>query len=163
MSLNVLRGIEGDAAHAYFYVFDNLITSQKEAFFFRGRNRRPPLDNVNCLLSFLYTLLMHDVRSALESVGLDPAVGFLHSDRPGRSGLALDLMEELRPFLADRLTLSMINLGQVRNKGFRKMESGAVLMDAVIRLICRSTTSMKRFGYRVAGSAKSKKKTSLYP
>ncbi|MBN1227941.1 MAG: type I-C CRISPR-associated endonuclease Cas1 [Deltaproteobacteria bacterium] len=135
LSLNVARGIEGEAAHTYFAVFNNLITSQKEDFLFRGRNRRPPLDKVNCLLSFLYTLVMHDVRSALESVGLDPAVGFLHSDRPGRPSLALDLMEEFRPFLADRLTLSMINLGQVQKKGFTKMESGAVLMDAETRKI----------------------------
>ncbi len=129
MPLNFLRGVEGDAAHVYFNVFDHLITSQKEDFFFQDRNRRPPLDNVNCLLSFLYTLVMHDVRSALESVGLDPAVGFLHRDRPGRPGLALDLMEEFRPFIADRLTLSLINLSQVQKKGFKKSESGAVLMD----------------------------------
>ncbi|MBE9582018.1 MAG: type I-C CRISPR-associated endonuclease Cas1 [Proteobacteria bacterium] len=127
--LNSMRGIEGDAAHVYFNVFDHLITSQKQDFFFQDRNRRPPLDNVNCLLSFLYTLVMHDVRSALESVGLDPAVGFLHRDRPGRPGLALDLMEEFRPFIADRLTLSLINLSQVQKKGFKKSESGAVLMD----------------------------------
>ena len=129
LSLNVLRGIEGDAAHTYFSVFDHLIISQKDDFVFQERNRRPPLDHVNCLLSFLYTLVLHDVRSALESVGLDPAVGFLHRDRPGRPGLALDMMEEFRPFLADRLTLSLINLNQVRAKGFREMESGAVLMD----------------------------------
>ncbi|NVM24032.1 MAG: type I-C CRISPR-associated endonuclease Cas1 [Desulfobacterales bacterium] len=129
LPLNVLRGIEGEAAHTYFSVFDHLITSQKEDFVFRERNRRPPLDHVNCLLSFLYTLVLHDVRSALESVGLDSAVGFLHRDRPGRPGLALDMMEEFRPFLADRLTLSLINLCQVQKKGFREMESGAVLMD----------------------------------
>jgi len=129
LPLNVLRGFEGEAAHTYFSVFDHLITSQKEDFIFRERNRRPPLDNVNCLLSFLYTLVLHDVRSALESVGLDPAVGFLHRDRPGRTGLALDMMEEFRPFLADRLTLSLINLNQIQTKGFKKMESGAVLMD----------------------------------
>jgi CRISPR-associated protein Cas1 len=129
LPLNVLRGFEGEAAHTYFSVFDHLITSQKEDFIFRERNRRPPLDNVNCLLSFLYTLVLHDVRSALESVGLDPAVGFLHRDRPGRPGLALDMMEEFRPFLADRLTLSLINLNQIQTKGFKKMESGAVLMD----------------------------------
>jgi len=127
--LNGLRGIEGDGAHAYFSAFDHLIVSQKEDFIFKERNRRPPLDRVNCLLSFLYTLLMHDVRSALETVGLDPAVGFLHRDRPGRPGLALDMMEEFRPFLADRLTLSLINLNQVKGKGFKEMESGAVLMD----------------------------------
>jgi len=129
LPLNVLRGIEGEAAHTYFSVFDHLIISQKEDFIFRDRNRRPPLDHVNCLLSFLYTLVLHDVRSALESVGLDSAVGFLHRDRPGRPSLALDMMEEFRPFLADRLTLSLINLNQVQKKGFTEMESGAVLMD----------------------------------
>src|SRR5208283_2260577 len=96
--LDIVRGIEGESASAYFDVFDHLVTSQKDDFKFQERNRRPPLDNINCLLSFIYTLLMHDVRSALESVGLDPAVGFLHRDRPGRYGLALDLMEEFRPF-----------------------------------------------------------------
>ena len=129
LPLNVLRGLEGEAAHVYFSVFDHLIVSQKDDFTFRERNRRPPLDRVNCLLSFLYTLLLHDVRSALETVGLDPAVGFLHRDRPGRPGLALDMMEEFRPFIADRLALSLINLNQVRANGFETMESGAVLMD----------------------------------
>ncbi|MBI4825788.1 MAG: type I-C CRISPR-associated endonuclease Cas1 [Nitrospirae bacterium] len=128
-SLDAIRGIEGDSAHTYFSVFDHLITSRKDEFNFSERNRRPPLDNVNCLLSFLYTMVMHDVRSALETVGLDPAVGFLHRDRPGRYGLALDMMEEFRPFLADRLTLSLINLCQVQGKGFDRKESGAVLMD----------------------------------
>jgi len=127
--LDVLRGLEGDSAHIYFSVFDHLIVAQKDAFRFDERNRRPPLDNVNCLLSFIYTLVMHDVRSALETVGLDPAVGFLHRDRPGRSGLALDLMEEFRPFIADRLALSLINLQQVQDKGFKKMDSGAVIMN----------------------------------
>jgi len=128
-TLDILRGIEGESANVYFEVFNHLITSQKNDFVFQERNRRPPLDKVNCLLSFLYTLLMHDVRSALETVGLDPAVGFLHRDRPGRYGLALDLMEEFRPFIADRLTLSLINLCQVQAKGFQKKESGAVWMD----------------------------------
>ena len=91
------------------------------------------MDEVNCLLSFLYTLLMHDVRSALESVGLDSCVGFLHRDRPGRPGLALDIMEEFRPFLADRLTLSLINREQVRKKDFKRMESGAVFMNDDMR------------------------------
>jgi CRISPR-associated protein Cas1 len=127
--LNVLRGVEGDAARTYFAVFDHLITTNKEIFQFNGRNRRPPLDKVNCLLSFIYTLLLHDVRSAIECVGLDPAVGFLHRDRPGRPGLALDIMEEFRPCFADRLVLSFINLGQVAAKGFRNLETGAVLMD----------------------------------
>jgi CRISPR-associated protein Cas1 len=128
-SLEAVRGIEGDAAHTYFNVFDHLITSQKNDFSFHERSRRPPLDNVNCLLSFLYTLVMHDVRSALESVGLDPAVGFLHRDRPGRPGLALDMMEEFRPFIADRMVLSLINLSRVQKKGFDRSESGAVLMN----------------------------------
>jgi CRISPR-associated protein Cas1 len=128
-ALDSVRGLEGDAAHTYFSVFDHLIVAQKETFTFQERNRRPPLDNVNCLLSFLYTLLMHDCRSALESVGLDPAVGFLHRDRPGRPGLALDIMEEFRPFLADRLALSLINLRQVQDKGFNKTEAGAVMMN----------------------------------
>ncbi|NDY70582.1 subtype I-C CRISPR-associated endonuclease Cas1 [Desulfobacter hydrogenophilus] len=128
-NLDSLRGIEGDAAHQYFSVFDELIFQQKDAFGFSGRNRRPPTDRVNCLLSFVYTLLVHDIRSALESVGLDTSVGFLHRDRPGRPGLALDMMEEFRPFLADRLVLSMINRSQVRPDGFTIKESGAVHMD----------------------------------
>lgn len=134
-SLDVVRGFEGDAAHTYFSVFDELIITQKEDFFFRERSRRPPLDNVNCLLSFLYTLVVHDIRSALETVGLDPAVGFLHRDRPGRPGLALDLMEEFRPFLADRLALSLINLRQVQEKGFKRADSGAVLMTDETRKV----------------------------
>jgi len=132
-TLDELRGIEGAAANIYFDVFDNLIVTQKKDFKFDKRNRRPPLDEVNCLLSFLYTLLMHDIRSALESVGLDSYVGFLHRDRPGRPGLALDIMEEFRPFIADRLTLSLINREQVRKKEFKKMESGAVFMNDNLR------------------------------
>jgi CRISPR-associated protein Cas1 len=128
-ALDNIRGIEGQAANDYFGHFNDLIVAQKVDFVFAGRNRRPPLDPVNCLLSFLYSLLYHDVRSALETVGLDPAVGFLHRDRPGRLSLALDLMEEFRPVLADRLALSLINLGQVKKKGFRVLESGAVVMD----------------------------------
>lgn len=127
-NLDAVRGYEGDAAHVYFSVFNELIVAQKDAFTFEERNRRPPLDNVNCLLSFIYTLMMHDVRSALETVGLDPAVGFLHRDRPGRPGLALDMMEEFRPFIADRLALSLINLRKVQAKGFQKSDSGAVTM-----------------------------------
>jgi CRISP-associated protein Cas1 len=126
---DAVRGFEGEAASVYFAVFDHLITVSKDAFFFRERSRRPPLDNVNALLSFLYTLLVHDIEGALEAVGLDPAVGFLHRDRPGRPGLALDLMEELRPVLADRLTLTLINRRQVQADGFHKSESGAVVMD----------------------------------
>lgn len=127
--LDELRGVEGETARCYFSMFDHMITSQKNEFYFKGRNRRPPLDNVNCLLSFLYTLLVHDIRSALEGVGLDPAVGFLHRDRPGRPGLALDLMEEFRSFLVDRLVLSLINLGQIKARGFTKADTGAVTMS----------------------------------
>jgi len=129
LPLDAVRGIEGSAARAYFEVFDHLVTQQKEHFFFRERSRRPPLDNLNALLSFLYTLLCHDVEAALETVGLDPAAGFLHRDRPGRPSLALDLMEELRAFLADRLALSLINLQQVRPADFEKKESGGVVMN----------------------------------
>lgn len=129
LPLEDLRGIEGDAAKTYFSALDHLITSQKENFFLHTRSRRPPQDNVNALLSFLYTLLVHDVSAALESVGLDPAVGFLHRDRPGRPSLALDIMEEFRPILADRLVLSLINLRQIKAKGFKKTEAGGVNMN----------------------------------
>ncbi|MGH6906210.1 MAG: type I-C CRISPR-associated endonuclease Cas1c, partial [Geminicoccaceae bacterium] len=125
---DALRGLEGEAANVYFGAFDALIRTQHEDFRFEGRSRRPPLDPVNALLSFVYALLVHDVRSALETVGLDPAVGFLHRDRPGRPSLALDLMEEFRPFFADRLALSLINRRQVSAKGFRRLENGACLM-----------------------------------
>jgi CRISPR-associated protein Cas1 len=131
--VDAIRGHEGDAARTYFGVFDHLITASKEDFFFRGRNRRPPLDNVNALLSFSYTLLTHDITAALETVGLDPAVGYLHRDRPGRPSLGLDLLEELRPVIADRLVLSLINRRQVRAGGFRKTESGGVVMDDATR------------------------------
>lgn len=133
--LDSMRGLEGESARAYFGAFDHLIVAQKGDFKFDERNRRPPLDNVNCLLSFLYTLLMHDVRSALETVGLDSCVGYFHRDRPGRPGLALDLMEEMRPFLTDRLVLSLINREQINKKGFRKAESGPVLIDDETRKI----------------------------
>ncbi len=129
LSMDELRGMEGEAARVYFNAFNECITGDRESFFFRERSRRPPMDNMNALLSFLYTLLVHDVIAALEGVGLDPAVGFFHRDRPGRPGLALDLMEEFRPFLADRLALSLVNRRQVNAKGFRKMESGAVQMS----------------------------------
>jgi CRISP-associated protein Cas1 len=132
-SVDGVRGVEGDGARTYFCVFDHLITTAKEHFFFRERSRRPPLDNLNALLSFLYTLLVHDIVGALETVGLDPAVGFLHRDRPGRPGLALDLMEELRPVLADRLALSLINRRQVHEDGFQTVEAGGVVMDDATR------------------------------
>jgi CRISP-associated protein Cas1 len=118
----VMRGVEGEAAYGYFSVFDHLISISSPDIRFTGRSRRPPLDPVNALLSFLYTLLTHDCRSAAESVGLDPAVGFLHRDRPGRPSLALDLMKELRPALADRLALSLINRRQLRSDDFEKRD-----------------------------------------
>ena len=133
LPLELVRGLEGEAGNLYFGVFDHLITAQKDEFIFENRNRRPPTDRVNSLLSFLYTLLTHDVTSALETTGLDPAVGFLHRDRPGRPGLALDLIEELRPFLADRIVLSLINRNQIRGKHFEILETGAVLIDADAR------------------------------
>lgn len=124
-----LMGFEGSAAKVYFGVFDQLILQQREDFFFRERSRRPPLDNMNALLSFLYTFLTNETASALETVGLDPFVGFLHRDRPGRPSLALDLMEELRPVLVDRLALSLVNRKQIAGKGFTQKESGGVIMD----------------------------------
>lgn len=127
-SIEMLMGVEGSAAKIYFSVFDQLILQQKDEFFFKERSRRPPMDNVNALLSFLYTLLTNEVASALETVGLDPYVGFLHQDRPGRVSLALDMMEELRPVFVDRLVLSMINRMQINGKGFVRKESGGVIM-----------------------------------
>lgn len=124
-NLEELRGVEGKAAVSYFSVFDDMILKQKEDFFFTERNRRPPLDNMNCLLSFFYALLMNDVVAALEGVGLDSYVGFLHRDRPGRQSLALDLMEELRP-IADRTAFSMVNTKKISRKDFCMEESGAV-------------------------------------
>lgn len=132
-SQNELRGYEGESAMTYFSVFDQLILHQKEDFKMEGRNRRPPTDNVNALLSFIYTLLMHEVRAALESVGLDPCVGFLHVDRPGRQSLALDMMEEFRPFLADRLVLSLINRKQISKNGFVQQPAGGIIMDDATR------------------------------
>ena len=123
-----LRGLEGAASTAYFSVFDQLILGDRETFFFTGRNRRPPLDPVNALLSFAYSLLSYDCSAALDSVGLDAYVGFLHRDRPGRSSLALDLMEELRPVAADRFVLSLINNRVFHKSDFIWQESGAVLL-----------------------------------
>jgi CRISP-associated protein Cas1 len=133
MPIDELRGNEGEAAASYFTAFPQLITIQDEAFTFSGRNRRPPTDPVNAMLSFAYTLLVHDCRSALEGVGLDPCVGFLHTDRPGRPSLALDLMEEFRAFLADRLVLSLINRRQIQPKDFNDSAGGAVTMTDAAR------------------------------
>jgi len=144
-SLDRLRGIEGDAAKHYFTVFGQLVTVNQEQFAFSERNRRPPLDPMNALLSFLYVLLAHDVECALECVGLDPQVGFLHRERPGRASLALDLMEELRPVLADRLALSLVNRRQVKPNGFTTQDGGAVLMDdATRRTVLKSYQERKR-------------------
>lgn len=127
-SLDEVRGLEGEGARAYFSVFDDMILTNKEHFFMRGRNKRPPLDNVNAVLSLLYTLLAHEVRAALETVGLDPFVGFLHRDRPGRPSLALDLMEELRPYIADRMVLNLINRGQITGSDFVQKETGGIIL-----------------------------------
>lgn len=127
--VDILRGLEGEAAQAYFSVFDQLIAADQPEMRFSGRNRRPPRDAFNALLSFLYTLLTHDCRSALETVGLDPAVGFLHRDRPGRPSLALDLAEEFRPLLGERLALSLVNRKQLSARDFRTMDNGAVLLS----------------------------------
>lgn len=134
-SMELLRGFEGKSAALYFAVFDEMILQQKSSFYFKGRNKRPPLDNVNALLSFVYTLLAKDMVSSLESVGLDPYVGFMHVDTPGRASLALDMMEELRPILADRFVLSLINKKIVDTDGFKKMEDGAVYMNDDTRKI----------------------------
>lgn len=124
--LDELRGLEGAAANGYFEIFDHMILRKKEDFYFQSRNRRPPTDNVNAMLSFAYSLLANDCASALESVGLDAYVGFLHRDRPGRTSLALDLMEELRPCYADRFVLTIINNRVLSGEDFVKSESGAV-------------------------------------
>lgn len=128
-TLEELRGIEGLVANSYFSVFNHMILQNKMDFTFNSRNRRPPLDRINALLSFIYVLIMHDIRSGLETVGLDPAVGFLHRDRPGRYGLALDLMEEFRSFFADKLVLSLVNLKKINSSHFRVTDSGAVLLN----------------------------------
>lgn len=127
-SLDELRGLEGEAALAYFDVFDQLLRVEAPELRFERRSRRPPLNAVNALLSFLYTLVTHDCRSALETVGLDPAVGFLHRDRPGRPSLALDLLEEFRAFYADRLALSLINRRQIAVCDFDTSDGGAVTL-----------------------------------
>ena len=132
-STEELRGCEGIAARAYFDAFDGMILHQNDFFKFTERTRRPPLDAVNAMLSYVYSILAHEASSALEGVGLDPAVGFLHKDRPGRPSLALDLMEEFRTWLADRLVLSMINTKQVHPENFKIAESGAVEMDEYAR------------------------------
>ena len=134
-TLDKVRGFEGQGAAEYFKVFNHLIVNQKEDFIFAERNKRPPLDEVNALLSFAYTLIAHDIRSALETVGLDPQVGFLHRDRSGRHSLALDMMEEFRSVIADRLALSIINRKQLGKNNFTKSANGAVIMDENARKV----------------------------
>ena len=140
-----LRGLEGVGASAYFGVLDDMILGDKKTFYFHGRNRRPPLDAFNALLSFAYSLLAHDCASALESVGLDSYVGFLHRDRPGRTSLALDLMEELRPCMADRFVLNLINNRRIHAADFLNTESEAVLLtDAGRRTFLKSWQEKKK-------------------
>ena len=144
-NLETLRGLEGVAATAYFGVLDEMILNTSEEFRFHGRNRRPPRDPVNALLSFVYALLSHDCISALESVGLDAAVGFLHRDRPGRSSLALDFMEEFRPCIADRFVLTILNNRIVKPTDFIMQENGSVLLkDDARRVILKSWQEKKQ-------------------
>lgn len=143
-SSDSLLGMEGEAASVYFSVFDDLILQQKDTFQFHGRNRRPPTDEVNAMLSFSYTLLTSMCASALETVGLDPYVGFYHTDRPGRKSLALDMIEELRSVMADRFVLTLINKKVVGNEGFLRKENGAVIMDDELRKTFLSAWQKKK-------------------
>lgn len=126
--LDSLRGIEGELASRYFSAFDEMIINQKESFQFNGRNRRPPKDKINALLSFAYTLMANDCANALESVGLDAYVGFMHRDRPGRKSLALDLMEELRAAMADRFVLTLVNMKKIKPEHFEMHQDGTVIL-----------------------------------
>ena len=143
-TMDSLRGIEGDAAAEYFGVFDELVLRDRETFRFTGRARRPPTDAMNAMLSLFYTVLAFDCASALEGVGLDPFVGFMHADRPGRRSLALDLMEELRPVLADRFVLTLINRKMVNKKDFSRKEDGAVIMGDEARKLLLSEWQNKK-------------------
>lgn len=144
-SMDNLRGLEGVAAKEYFNLYDDMILNGKETFYFKKRNRRPPLDPINAMLSFSYYLLASECESALESVGFDSYVGFLHRDRPGRTSLALDIMEELRPSMADRFVLTLVNNRMVSEKSFRKLESGAVIMtDETRKLFLRKWQERKQ-------------------
>lgn len=144
-NLEELRGLEGKAANSYFQLFNDMILQQKEVFVFSRRTRRPPTDGVNTLLSFAYTLLSNDVKAALEGVGLDAYVGYLHRDRPGRASLALDLMEELRSVLADKFVLALINKKMVDKDDFIRKENGAVLLkDEARRKFLSSWQSRKQ-------------------
>lgn len=144
IGLDSLRGVEGRAAAAYFGVFDLLLHAPNSDLSFDGRNRRPPEDPVNALLSFLYTLLKNDIQSALEGVGLDPAAGFLHTLRPGRPALALDLMEELRAPLCDRLALALINRGQITEESFESLSQPVLLTEKARKTVISAWQSRKR-------------------
>lgn len=149
--LDTLRGQEGEAGRAYWGAFQYLIRSDDPVMRFAGRNRRPPLDPVNALLSFLYALLAIDTRAACEAHGLDPQMGFLHRDRPGRMSLALDLMEELRAPLADRVALTLINRRQLRSRDFLQQETGATLLsDGARKTVLQAWHERKRVGLRHA-------------
>ena len=144
-SIDSVRGIEGEAATAYFSVFSHLLLNQKDDFIFEGRNRRPPKDAVNAMLSFVYTLICNDMTAALETVGLDPYVGFMHTLRPGRASLALDMMEELRAYLGDRLVLSLINRRQITIKDFvQQGDEGIVMTDSGRKTILTAWQSRKK-------------------
>ena len=142
--LDALRGLEGEASVRYFHDFDEMVLNQKADFLFDGRNRRPPTDNMNALLSFAYVLLSNDCASALESVGLDSYVGFMHRDRPGRTSLALDLMEELRAPMADRLCITLVNNRVLQDKHFERQESGAVFLGEDGRKLFLSAWQTKK-------------------
>jgi len=147
MSSNIdsVRGLEGEAATSYFGAFSHLLLNQKEDFIFEGRNRRPPKDAVNAMLSFVYTLIYNDMTASLETVGLDPYVGFMHTLRPGRASLALDMMEELRAYLGDRLVLTLINKRQITIKDFVRQGDGSIVMtDSGRKIILTAWQSRKK-------------------
>jgi CRISPR-associated protein Cas1 len=139
-----LRGIEGKAANIYFSVFNELVLTQKDVFIFTERNRRPPRDEINAMLSFVYTLITNDMVSALETVGLDPYLGFMHTIRPGRPSLALDLIEEFRGYLGDRLVLSLINRRQVKRNDFIKQGDTVLMTDDCKKTIISAWQKRKK-------------------
>lgn len=144
-SIDSVRGIEGEAANSYFGVFSHLLLNQKKDFTFNGRNRRPPKDAINAMLSFVYTLICNDMTSALETVGLDPYVGFMHTLRPGRASLSLDMMEELRAYLGDRLVLSLINRKQITSKDFLQQgDEGIIMTDSGRKIILSAWQNRKK-------------------
>ena len=144
-NIESVRGVEGEAANYYFSVFSHLLLSQKQEFIFEGRNRRPPKDAINAMLSFVYTLICNDMTAALETIGLDPYVGFMHTLRPGRASLALDMMEELRAYLGDRLVLSLINRKQITIKEFLQQgDEGIVMTDNGRKIIISAWQNRKK-------------------